>query len=135
MTVTPARDAVIQPSAVRKPGVLTGWAHGAAYLARNYTLLKSDARWAAWIAGGVASFTVLQGMGFAEYPDHRHTLSAFSRRWLGVYPKRPRRIAASIGFLGALGVIAGHFLVDPPPYEQNFPDPNARYEALKAKAG
>ena len=103
-----------------------GWIHGATHIARHYHWIKSDFRWFAWIAGGVASFAVIQGRGFADYPDPRHTLSAFSRRWLGVYPPRQRRIAASVGLVGALGVFAAHVLVQPA-LPERYPDPDPRY--------
>lgn len=71
---------------------------------------------------GLGVFVLLQTRAVAQYPDTRHTLSATTRRWLGVYPARPRRAASAAGLLGAFGALAAHFLVDPP-YHQRYTDP------------
>lgn len=89
-------------------------------------IYKSDKRWGAWVLSCLASFAVLQALGFRDYPDYKHTLSATTRRWLGVYPQRPRRLASTMGMLGLFGVYLGHTLTQPPPYHA-YPDPDERF--------
>lgn len=78
------------------------------------------------MAGGAAGFAVLQYRGFRCYPDYAHTLSATARRWLGIYPARPRRLASTVGLAGLFGVLVAHLIVDPAPHHA-YADPDPRY--------
>lgn len=84
-------------------------------------MYPSDWAWMAWLAGGAATFTVLQRRARAAYPDYQHTLSATTRRWLGVFPQRGRRLPLSVGLAGLFGLLAAHF-VSEPPLCHRFPD-------------
>lgn len=90
---------------------------------------KSDYWWAGWVAGGLATFAVIEAMAFAEYPDYRHTLTAATRRWMGIYPTRPRRYVSSIGMVSGFTMLAVHFLAGPPSFAR-YPDPDQRFSEL-----
>lgn len=111
----------------RAHGILTGWINWLNHWSAHYEWAVGDTRWAVWVAGGVASFAVIQSLGMSAYPDDfRNTLSATTQRWLGVYPPRPRRIAMSIGLLSSMGMFAAHVLTNPPPHRA-YPDPDPRF--------
>lgn len=90
---------------------------------------KGDWWWAGWLAGGLVTFAVLEGFAFAEYPDRRHTLTAVTRRWLGIYPLRPRRVTSSIGMAGGFAMLAAHFLTDPPRFAR-YTDHDLRFSSF-----
>ncbi|HEY9367549.1 hypothetical protein [Streptomyces sp.] len=65
--------------------------------------------WATWLAGVAVSFAVLETIGLLTTADG-DTLSEATRRWLGIDPVRPWRIAGSVGFATVLLGFTAWFL-------------------------
>lgn len=72
---------------------------------------KPDRVWARWLAAVAVSFGVLEWRAYRR-PDYGHTLTATSKRWLGIRPRRPWRVAGTAGLVGALAWLAVHIVVD-----------------------
>lgn len=79
--------------------------------------------WIVALVAPVTAFVILEGWaiinGGEERPDDRgDTLSKYIRKWLGVYPPKPRRrqVVVPLFIMGLVGLVAWlipHFLMPP----------------------
>lgn len=88
-------------------------------------LRKPDVTWACWCAAVGASFAAIEHRALKN-PEHGHTLTATSKRWLGVHPRQPHYIVSSVLLSLALSWIAAHIVME----GENVP----RWIKLKAAA-
>lgn len=67
-----------------------------------------DLAWAAWLAGSVGSFAVLERLALRNARGQGGTFTAVSRRWLGLDPRKPWSLAGIAVVYVASGWVAGH---------------------------
>lgn len=72
---------------------------------------RADITWAAWMAAVVASFAAIESKALKN-PEHGHTLTATSKRWLGVHPRQPWGLFGSVFFSLALSWVAAHIIAE-----------------------
>ncbi|MEB3367399.1 hypothetical protein [Saccharopolyspora mangrovi] len=76
---------------------------------------KPDLIWATYLVAVALGFTVLERQALRN-PQHGHTLTATTRRWLGLHPVQPWRSAGYVGFAGSVaggtGWLIYHILIE-----------------------
>lgn len=72
---------------------------------------QPDLVWGAWLVTVVGSFAVLEARALKN-PEHGHTLSATTRRCLGVHPARPWRWVGTYALVSGLAWFGQHMLID-----------------------
>lgn len=72
---------------------------------------SSDIIWSAWLLGTAGSFAYLERRALKQNTKGV-TLTAFTKRWLGIHPRKPWSLGSGAVFLVGLAWIALHILVD-----------------------
>lgn len=65
--------------------------------------------WGTWLTAALATFGVLEYRALRN-PVHGHTLTATTRRWLGIHPVRPWRYLGDLVLIGAPAWFVLHIL-------------------------
>lgn len=81
-----------------------------------------DTEWASWALLTALLFTLLEGAALRS-GSHERTLSATTRRWLGIQPVRWYRPVGSALFFGVLAWIGVHIVVQVPDEEPDRDSP------------
>lgn len=72
-------------------------------------LTKEEALWLAWFAGSLGTFIYLESKAIRS-KNGRGTLTAATRRTLGLYPSRPWRLFGAAGFVASTAWLTAHIV-------------------------